>query len=40
MNRLVLFVLLVLFWVLLTWTAGPPAPAYLQDVGVGVAVAA
>jgi multicomponent Na+:H+ antiporter subunit E len=40
MNRPVLFILLFLFWILLTWTAGPPPAAYLQDVGVGLAVAA
>ena len=39
MNRLVLFILLLLFWVMLTWTAELPGPAYLQDVGVGLAVA-
>ena len=39
MNRLVLFVLLLLFWVMLTWTAETPGPTYLQDVGVGLAVA-
>lgn len=39
MNRLVLFILLLLFWILLTWTAEWPGPAYLQDVGVGFAVA-
>lgn len=40
MNRLILFTLLLLFWVLLTWPADPPGPAYLQDVGVGLVVAA
>lgn len=41
MNRPVLFVLLLLFWVLLTWRAEPPlGAAYLQDVGVGAVVAA
>jgi len=39
MNRLALFVLLLLFWVLLTWPAETPGPAYLQDLGVGLAVA-
>ena len=39
MNRLVLFLLLCLFWVLLTWPAEPPGRAYLQDVSVGLAVA-
>ncbi len=39
MNRLVLFILLMLFWVFLTWPADPPGPAYLQDLGTGVAVA-
>ncbi len=39
MNRLVLFILLMLFWVLLTWPADPPGLAYLQDVGTGVVVA-
>ena len=40
MNRLVLFIFLLLFWALLTWMADPPGPAYLQDVGVGLVVAA
>ncbi len=39
MNRLVLFVLLLLFWGMLTWPAEMPGPTYLQDVGVGLAVA-
>jgi len=39
MNRLVLFILLFFFWVMLTWTAEAPRLAYLQDVGVGLAVA-
>ena len=39
MNRPILFALLLLFWLLLTWTADLPGPAYLQDVGVGLAVA-
>jgi multicomponent Na+:H+ antiporter subunit E len=39
MNRLVLFILLSLFWIMLTWTAELPGPAYAQDVGVGLAVA-
>lgn len=39
MNRLVLFVLLLLFWIMLTWTAELPGPAYLQDIGAGLAVA-
>lgn len=40
MNRLVLFVLLFLFWVLLTWPAEPPGSAYLQDLGIGLVVSA
>lgn len=40
MNRVVLFVLLFLFWVLLTWTPDTSAPAYLQEIGVGLAMAA
>jgi multicomponent Na+:H+ antiporter subunit E len=39
MNRLVLFILLMLFWVFLTWPADPPGVAYLQDIGTGVVVA-
>jgi multicomponent Na+:H+ antiporter subunit E len=39
MNRAILFLLLMLCWVMLTWPADPPGPAYLQDVGTGVAVA-
>jgi multicomponent Na+:H+ antiporter subunit E len=39
MNRLLLFILLLVFWSLLTWTARPPGAAYLQDVGVGLVVA-
>jgi multicomponent Na+:H+ antiporter subunit E len=39
MNRPVLFVLLLLFWVSLTWPADPPGLTYLQDVGTGVVVA-
>ncbi len=39
MNRIVLFVLLLLFWIMLTWTAELPGTTYLQDVGVGLAVA-
>lgn len=39
MNRLVLFILLMLFWVFLTWPADPPGLSYLQDLGTGVAVA-
>jgi multicomponent Na+:H+ antiporter subunit E len=38
MNRVVLFVLLFLFWLMLTWTADPPGVAFLQDVGVGLVV--
>ena len=36
MNRLVLFVLLLLFWVMLTWPADF-GPAYWQDLATGVA---
>ena len=39
MNRAILFILLVLFGVLLTWPSDPPGPAYLQDVGTSVLVA-
>ena len=39
MKRLVLFILLFSFWLLLTWS-GKPELAFLQDVGVGLAVAA
>lgn len=39
MNRLVLIILLLLFWIMLTWTAELPGPAYLQDLGVGLAMA-
>lgn len=39
MNRTILFILLVLFGVLLTWPADPPSAAYLQDLGTVVAVA-
>jgi multicomponent Na+:H+ antiporter subunit E len=39
MNRLVLFTFLLLFWVLLTWPAELPGPAYLQDVGAGLVAA-
>jgi len=39
MNRLILFVLLALFWVLLTWPATGPEPAYVQDVSIGLAAA-
>ena len=39
MNRLVLFILLFLFWCLLTVTAFPPGSSYLQDIGVGLAMA-
>jgi multicomponent Na+:H+ antiporter subunit E len=38
MNRLVLFVLLLLFWVLLTWPTELGA-AYLQDLGIGALAA-
>jgi len=38
MNRLVLFPLLVVFWVFLTWPASIE-PAYMQDVGTGVVAA-
>ena len=38
MNRVVLFILLFLFWCLLTWTANPLGPAYLQDIGIGLVV--
>ena len=34
MNRLVLFILLLLFWVFLTWPT-ELGPAYLQDLGTG-----
>jgi len=40
MSRLLLFVLLFGFWVLLTWTPATSGPAWLQEVGVGLAVAA
>lgn len=40
MNRPVLFVLLLLFWILLTWRAEGPGPAYPQEIGVGAVVAA
>lgn len=39
MNRMVLFVLLSIFWGLLTWTTTPPGPAYVQDVAVGLIAA-
>ena len=39
MNRLILFLLLMLFWVCLTWPAEPPEFAYVQDLGTGVVVA-
>ena len=39
MNRVVLFILLFLFWLLLTWPANGPGPAWWQDVGVGAAAA-
>jgi multicomponent Na+:H+ antiporter subunit E len=39
MNRAVLFMLLMLFCVMLTWPADPPNAAYLQDLGTGAAVA-
>jgi multicomponent Na+:H+ antiporter subunit E len=38
MNRLVLFILLLLFWAMLTWPEDL-GPAYLQDCGTGVVVA-
>lgn len=38
MNRLVLFMLLLSFWLLLTWS-GDPGAAYIQDVAVGLLVA-
>ena len=38
MNRFVLFVLLLLFWVLLTWPT-EFTPAYWQDLGTGTLVA-
>ncbi|NIP86975.1 MAG: Na+/H+ antiporter subunit E [Planctomycetales bacterium] len=38
MNRIVLFILLGGFWVLLTWPAVSPGTAYLQDLGVGLLV--
>ncbi len=37
MNRFVLIILLLLFWMLLTWPAGAPDPAYIEDVSVGLA---
>lgn len=40
MNRPVYFLMLLLFWVLLTWPAEVPGLPYLQDLGVGIAVAA
>ena len=40
MNRPVLFLLLSLFWVLLTWPADSPDSSYLQDMGVGLVVVA
>lgn len=40
MNRIVLFVLLLLFWVALTWTGTSPDGAYWQDLSVGLVVAA
>ena len=40
MNRIVLFVLLLLFWVLLTLTTDAPGPGYLQDVAAGLVVVA
>lgn len=39
MNRVALLILLVGFWVMLTWPSGTPGPAYLQDLGVGVVAA-
>ena len=39
MNRLALFVLLLLFWIALTWPATSPRPTYWQDVGAGAAAA-
>mgnify|MGYP005727834687 CR=1 FL=1 len=36
MNRVVLFMLLLAFWLLLTWPDGGPGPAWWQDVAVGV----
>ncbi len=38
MNRLVLFILLLLVWVLLTWP-NELAPVYVQEIGTGVLVA-
>ena len=38
MNRVVLFVLLLLFWALLTWPA-QLAPEYFQELGVGALAA-
>ncbi len=38
MNRLVLFILLLMFWVSLTWPADP-GPPFLQDCGTGVVAA-
>ena len=38
MHRLILFVFLALFWVLLTWT-NTLGPDYVQDIGVGLIAA-
>ena len=39
MNRIVLFLLLMLFWCSLTWPAGAIEVAFLQDLGTGLAMA-
>ena len=39
MNRPVLFILLSLFWVMLTWPAEGPRWEYLQELGTGVVAA-
>lgn len=38
MNRPVLFTMLLVFWLLLTWPTEFPDSTYLQDVGVGLVV--
>ena len=39
MNRLILFILLMMFWIMLTWTGEPPGPEFLREVVVGLVVA-
>lgn len=39
MNRIVLFILLMLTWLLLTWTVDLPGRDYMQDLGVGAVLA-